>query len=253
VPKLTVRRAAAEFAIIVTGVMVALAADAWLEGMREASQERKILESLLGEVEADAADLQRRIARLDRQAALQVRIDSVARRDLPVDDSVGLLRDLAAASDYATFDARTSVVDDLLSTGRIGLIGNDELRDRVLSYYNRVDDVAEADAAQRVEVMASFREHVPTSLRGLGLSIAYQERSYLGVVPDTAEGAWFRSEAALAVASPEDGGAAELSQFLLLARSWTVRARTLYRGLEVLASELAVALGRELGASRGAS
>jgi len=232
--------------------MVALAADAWLERMRESSLEREILESLLAEVEADAADLGRRIARLDGQASLQVRLDSIARRALPVTDSLGFLRDLAAASDYATFDARTSVVDDLLSTGRIQLIGNGQLREGVLSYYNRVDDVAEADAAQRVEVMASFREHVPASLNGLGLSIAFQERSYLGVVPEPADEAWFRTEAARAIA-PQDGDTAELSQFLMLARSWTVRAHTLYRGLEARALDLRSALQAELGEMGGAS
>ena len=135
----TVGRVAGEFALIVVGVMVALAGDSWLEARSQQSREREYLERI-------AADLEITLSGLGRVAVVLDAIDAHARAVLP------FLRGHATTSEpfpvvasvyHTTRGAFPRVTDDAfveLSLGPgLNIIRDDRLRLDLIAFFADFD------------------------------------------------------------------------------------------------------------------
>lgn len=124
---------AAEFLVVVTGILVALALQAWYEGRRDARRES----SYLAQLDADLADTERLVAAADADNRPG---DLAGARLLrayytpvpPARDSV--LRWFLQASSYELARPVTATVEALVTTGDLGLIHDDSLRTAVAAY-----------------------------------------------------------------------------------------------------------------------
>ena len=124
---------AAEFTVVVSGVLVALALNAWWSGCQDAGQERIYLRQLLSDLSAterriSASDSAMRSA--DRAGALLVRSYQTPESP-PADSLVAWVR---AASRYRYPDPVTGTAEALVSTGDLTLIRDDGLRASIVSY-----------------------------------------------------------------------------------------------------------------------
>jgi hypothetical protein len=159
-----VGRLAAEFAIIVLGVLVALGVDDWRSGRADLDREAYFLGSLAEDLEADLVDFQAAHANAQARIAAAAFVISElgARRpvasgrqsvststpfapkpDAPMpQDLTAALQQLAAV---ANFDLARGTHEEILSTGSFGLIRSGLIRRHISQYYAFAANRSEAD------------------------------------------------------------------------------------------------------------
>jgi hypothetical protein len=144
-----------EGVVIVGSILLAFGIDAWWDQVQERIEEQEVLAGL-------DADFERNQQQLDdvllNQAAFQSRIDrlesmsAVELAAIPPDSSGAYVRGLRG---MATFDAGDGTLDAMIASGKLGVISDPGLRDRLLRWKLQVVDAEEeADdvraSAQRV-------------------------------------------------------------------------------------------------------
>ena len=176
-------RLAAEFAIIVLGVLVALGVDDWRSGQADLKRETYFLDSLIEDLEADLVDFQAAHANAQaRIAAASFVISEIgARRPVASErQSIGTStpfmpepdaptpQDLTAAlqqlATVANFDFATGTHEEILSTGSFGLIRSESIRRGISQYYAFAANRSEADNRIRE---ALFQYYEALRLAGL--------------------------------------------------------------------------------------
>jgi hypothetical protein len=146
----------AEGSVIVVGILLALAVQAWWEGRQEQRQEIEYLTALRGELAEGLIRLQRAEAAVaDVQHAHEALIGQFYAAALAPPDS--LIYWLSALSWPPAFGAPTAVIDDLVSSGGIQLIAADRLRLAVAEYagsrarFEKTSDQAWATWTERIQ------------------------------------------------------------------------------------------------------
>jgi hypothetical protein len=127
-------RAGSEFLVIVVGVLVALACDAWWKSYLDRVREAAILRDLLTEFTANREQLSGDI--IDNEASLHaantlVRLGDSAIRLLPLDSARALA---GQAFTLRTFDPLNAVLRSVVETGEFGLISDPELRSALAAW-----------------------------------------------------------------------------------------------------------------------
>jgi len=134
-------RIAAEFLVIVVGVLVALAVDEWSSSAQERELEREYLQALAIDLGEDSAAYARALAPNVEEALAALRtIVPVARgvEAMPI-DTVGFVTLLWESRFSVTqFEERRTTFEELLATGNLSLIRSAELRASIVSYYEQV-------------------------------------------------------------------------------------------------------------------
>jgi hypothetical protein len=124
------KRLAAEFAVIVMGVLVALGVDEWREARGERDLARQYMTGLIADIEADSASLALvdRAIRRQRNSVADIRDGSATnvREALQSHRNIAYMIELPPAG--ATYE-------DLLTTGNLRLIREGETRRAVVSYH----------------------------------------------------------------------------------------------------------------------
>ena len=151
-------RAAIEFVVIVAGVLVALSAEEWLHSRADSTLESEYLERLSTDVRADIGRWAAVDRRLERKNAALRGVEIWLRSP---DRTEEALRQLVADLVMGAFlaygagtDAQRATFDELVSTGRLQLLRETELRSALISYYGEVD-------LQRIRVIARETAYAP--------------------------------------------------------------------------------------------
>ena len=121
---LTSVRPLAELALIIAGVLIALAVDTWWEGLQSASLEEQVLNSLLSELEEvseTTGALFQRNARLIEQA--QYLIDNY-----PASTAPGGVVEIAAMFASLPYDLQLRTYEELNNSGQFQIISDRDLR-----------------------------------------------------------------------------------------------------------------------------
>jgi hypothetical protein len=148
----------AEFLVVVTGVLVALALSAWWEGQQQVREEQRLLVALLDEFTANQGRLGEILDfHTDVKGTARTLLAvSVAPNDTVTADYVDqLLADVSWWSSYTTLES--TVLDAAVQDGQLGLIRTDSLR-RLLGTWR--SEVASAAAQSSQE----FAHHSGTWL-----------------------------------------------------------------------------------------
>lgn len=145
------RQLGIEFAVIVLGVLIALAVDRAVQGVDEGALERSYLASLLRDFQNGADDAEYAAEFVGRRMAMiETLIHTIETGTAP--DSTTAV-DLARAIELSgwhpgvTFPRATW--EDLVNTGRLGLITNEQLRRSVADFYIELDWFRELDGNWR--------------------------------------------------------------------------------------------------------
>jgi hypothetical protein len=133
-PKLPVVRLAAEFAVIVIGVLVALAVESWREDVADRVLELEYLQRLKNDFHDDSLRIAGAIETTDIQQrhinrALQVLQDGVSNSDNDLLSVFMASRSIYSREIGATFQ-------ELFGTGQLRLVRNAELRIRLVDFYS---------------------------------------------------------------------------------------------------------------------
>jgi len=137
------RRLAGEFGVIVVGVLVALAIDAWWSERQERVDERQAVQLLRAEFQSNAARLDT-VASQDREAleagyALLALMDEAGQgREVYLPPR--LLYDLV---EVWTYDPINGGLNSLIASGRLGILEDDALRVALAGWPDIVADLRE--------------------------------------------------------------------------------------------------------------
>lgn len=143
------RRYVAEVLAIVVGILLALAADAGRQYLTDRAAEREILAALrvefaadVTEIEADQDHRAQKLAAIDRLSEIQAGLQPG-----PPPDS--LAADVLRLLDWRFYTASHPVLDDIQSTGRIGLIRSAGLRRALMAFGQERSRIAVTEQQDR--------------------------------------------------------------------------------------------------------
>jgi hypothetical protein len=146
----------AEGVVIVASILLALATDAWWGGVQERAEEREILSSLRAEFEANQEVLARTAGIHRRVLAAMQDIVSASETDISVhDESLGSLFGQAGGTPH--YNPATGALAATISSGRIGLIRNVELRNRLAGWNAVISDLILDEQTRRDFVVHELR------------------------------------------------------------------------------------------------
>ena len=169
----------AEFAVIVVGVLVALAVDDWYAGVQLRSAEITWVTGLRDDLRNDQANLTDHIAAVDKSAeaihALLASIDDPSRE---ISDPLDYLRKVKLAVITYFFEPTDTTITELTGGGSLSAISNRELVRAVIDYHR---------AARTTEAINDFLIRV----RWFGYNVALAELLEPAVLAAITED-WFR-------------------------------------------------------------
>jgi type II secretory pathway pseudopilin PulG len=133
-------RLAAEFVVIVLGVLVALAADRWIQAVDEAQQETEYLLRLAVDLSADSAVLERASAMESLRVEWGWHLLDLLRE---VPSTVPATAETLLQIDWLHYGpalpSNSNTWDEILATGNLSLLQDEDLRDDLAAYYRLAD------------------------------------------------------------------------------------------------------------------
>lgn len=142
-----------EIAIIVIGVLIAIALDGWNDARIDRRLEKDYLERLAEDLRADTATFSFMEHRVKRKVAALSVADSVLRGQRIVRDTVTFLQALVSGSNFAwnQSKARTTTFQELQMTGNLRLIRSTALRAGIVNYYSAAEGDYDRIRARRTQ------------------------------------------------------------------------------------------------------
>jgi hypothetical protein len=131
---------AAEFLVVVAGILAALGLNAWWQGQQEASSEQSYLALIsrdLRQMDSDLRELRTYEESQIRDGLRAYRILSAATRSPAEEREVSTIVSLLGSR--RTMTAVDAAYEDLTSTGNLRLIRDHALRDRIVTFYERAE------------------------------------------------------------------------------------------------------------------
>jgi len=130
-----------ELIIVVAGVLIALAVDQWNQERVLRADERDAIASLLSELQDDLSSFRFRLQALDDKEDSLQRVGEVLSRG-ETDEPTQLLVDVMRGANYGWNQglANRATFDDLVSSGRLGIVLDTEVRLAIADYYNKYAD-----------------------------------------------------------------------------------------------------------------
>ena len=131
--------ASGELVIVTAGVLIALAATSWVESQREKELERSYIQRLIQDIETDIASVisLRNLSELRAEYA-QIVIDSFESESIEISP-----KRFAEAIEFGSYFSYpsyvTTTIDDLMSTGNLRLIRNENIKEIVANYYAEIE------------------------------------------------------------------------------------------------------------------
>lgn len=133
-------RLAGEFLVIVLGVLVALAVDEWRETRAERAREAAYYRALAEDLDRDLEEYEFSLDFLDRSVDAAEHVLAAIRGEEPADPVRPLAHSVTYAS-WVNYPAWTSgTVDELVNSGSIRLILDEDIKRAMLSYRDLVDE-----------------------------------------------------------------------------------------------------------------
>lgn len=147
-------RLVGEFFVIVFGVLVALAADAWNDRRLDRIDEADYLARLHSAIASDTANFRFILDWMDRKETGLRRLDALLSLPGSEFSPDTVLIDLTAAANFGWNVGPlvgTATFEDLRSSGRIGLIRDSGLRSQIIEYYETAEGEDRRMQARRTE------------------------------------------------------------------------------------------------------
>ena len=134
--RVSLARALGEFAVIVLGVLVALAVDSWVQEQRDRVAERDALLRLIEDVRQDTASFAFQLQSLREKSEALLIVESAVRQGLVRGDTLRFQRALQASTAFGwgMLPLRSVTIDELTATGGLDLISDPSVLRAVLNY-----------------------------------------------------------------------------------------------------------------------
>lgn len=124
-----------ELALLVVGILIALAVDGWMDDHRDARAERQYLELMVHELDRDLEMLGEYFDFEERQIEDGILAYRALREGVAPEDRDAVATALTRLTARRTLRFNRSTYTEILSTGNLRLIRNARLRDRIVGLY----------------------------------------------------------------------------------------------------------------------
>lgn len=162
-----------EIAIVVVGVLLAVAADRWNTARQDRDSAEAYLQELEADLRSDTAALGAEIGRAEYREAAARLILSVVFEGATIDDPADFVLRVVNAATYGEPVQARETFDDLVQTGRLGLIRDSALRRKLTEYYHFIERRSQSYDLQRQRV---WGDYLPISVKATPLAL--QEWAY---------------------------------------------------------------------------
>jgi hypothetical protein len=149
-----------EIVLVVIGILIALSINTWNQGRQASHKEASYIENL-------HTDLEEQLEYVEIQLEYEVKYFEVSNRLLGRFKQESMLtidtassKDLSILTERKTFTKADPTYQDLISTGNIGLIQDESLRNELLSYYlelERIDKIMLNNNALLIDEMFGLK------------------------------------------------------------------------------------------------
>ena len=126
-----------ELALLIAGILIALAVDGWMDDRRDMRTERNYLELLVRDLDRDLDMLAEYTVFEERQVEDGIRAYRALRAGAPPEEREAVAASLSNLMSRRTLRITRPTYTDLISTGNLRLIRNARLRDSVTDLYER--------------------------------------------------------------------------------------------------------------------
>ena len=170
-------RASGEFAVIVVGVLVALALEGWWQAREDRLRESAYLESIVAELDSYVEEMERSLLNHTSAHSRLEKARGLLENGRHADNADEFIADLVAASTwFPVMGVSTAVFDDLVSTGNIRLIRNDALRTSIIEAYSTVqvnmERLTRAEESIRPGLSALLSRYLPPNAVSRGFMLS---------------------------------------------------------------------------------
>ena len=161
-------RVLAEGVVIVASILLAFGIDAWWDDRGTRAEEALALRDLSSDFQQNLRSLESNIRHHRRTVDAGARLLEIVHRAEPVPvraqlDSLLIL----GFGDHVTFDPRSAALDDLMASGRLGIIRDDVLRESLATWPTVLADYQQEELAVVRQVETSslpfITAHVPAT------------------------------------------------------------------------------------------
>ena len=130
-----------ELAIVTVGVLIALAVGQWNADRLARAEEANYILRISGDLNKDIELLTSRLQALEQKANSLARISEQLDRG-SIDDNERFLQDVVIGANYGWNQGRANraTYDDLLGSGNLGLIADQEIRLSIADYYKEFEE-----------------------------------------------------------------------------------------------------------------
>jgi hypothetical protein len=159
-----------EIVLVVIGILIALSINNWNESRKEAIQEQFILKRLSTDITSDLSQVSNEIDLIDiNSEELKFCIDVILKKN---EVSINVFRDnLKSILNLNSFNQNRTTFDNIISSGQIEYIKNQNLTDSITKYYNdkyQGWDTAMLDYTRNIIAPFMFNfDHTPQATPGL--------------------------------------------------------------------------------------
>ena len=143
-----IKYAIGEILLVVIGILIALQINNWNEARKEGIEEQKILKALNSDFKYNKVELQQNIKETNQTVVKTNNVLKVFQIDTPIDrkTSDSLINRLFS---FSTFHPSDGTLNEVINSGRLKILKNDELRDKLSNWNSLVLDVTEDETYMR--------------------------------------------------------------------------------------------------------
>ncbi|GEM_PF-2046073 len=173
--------ALSEIFLVVIGILVALGLNNWNQERKNHKEEIILLKSIRQQVSNDITTLSNNIEQTKLRRLRVVKIIEMLNKPEDIDvEEFSLLQMDLTTDNY--FVSQRAIFDEAVSSGKLGLIQNDSLRQRLFQYYNAISNDRDNDRLQfkvtnelivpiMVEELGTTKEMLTSYTRRMGILI----------------------------------------------------------------------------------
>jgi hypothetical protein len=156
-----------EIVLIVVGILIALEANEWKEERRDRIEEKQVLNRISEELSLIILDIS---WMLELPRNRKIILDRIAESfaGKPIENNLNFLEDVANGAAWDQPSLIRSTFDETHTSGKLGLIQNIELRNRITRFYNDIDQWQKRATLRGSDFAKLAFELVPTVDGGKG-------------------------------------------------------------------------------------
>jgi hypothetical protein len=132
-----------EIILVVIGILIALSLNNWKEDLADQGEETRILEGLKQEFEVNLAEVSRNINLNTSTRESTIALIQLIHTKDPFANSRHVDSLLNAVYMFGSFDAQTGLVNEVISSGKLSIIKDTELRSRLTGVSGILDNLEE--------------------------------------------------------------------------------------------------------------